>query len=79
MPLVRKPIGLVSERHVDAATASCSWVGQNIGPPVLARGLLRVRPRSAINGLACLEHGGKQAGDIRPVGVQQHEVRHGSR
>ena len=59
MPLVSKPIGFVSECHVDAASASGSWVRHHIGPPVLARSLLRVRPRSAFNGLARLEHGGK--------------------
>jgi hypothetical protein len=51
----------MSERHVDAASASGSWVRHHIGPPVLARGLLRVRPRSAFNGLARL---GTNPGDL---------------
>jgi hypothetical protein len=75
--LVRQPIGVLPDGLVDTPISfSGSWVSQDVGPPILARWLLRRRPRSSAYCLAGLQHGSEQVRYLRPAGVEQHEVPH---
>src|SRR5437660_2374092 len=75
---VGKPIVRSLDGEIGAPIALASArVREHIGPPFFAAGLLRVRPRTVLDGITRLYHGGDQPRDLGPVGIEQGEVQRG--
>ena len=65
---VGKPIVRSLDGEIGAPLALArARVREHIGPPFFARGLLRVRPGTVLDGITRLYHGGDQPRDLRPL------------
>src|SRR6516164_7022175 len=75
-PFVGEPIERLLDCEIGAPLALASArVRKHVGPPIFARGLLRMRPRPTTHGVTRLQHGLDQPCDVRLAHSEQGEVR----